>query len=134
MEYLTGQFALNLPCSLKTCGDWHTSALNWNHITFKDSDLSTFGDYGIETNKNIPEHTEKYNVANHIRAILDLMVEKRFDLISNFNDDFICNDSYTTEIFQKVSELLPDEDIERFMHKTYGRRWRKWIGEKNMAK
>ena len=29
MKYISGINALNLPCSLDTCGDWHTSALQW---------------------------------------------------------------------------------------------------------
>ena len=36
---------------------------------------------------------------------LNLLAEKKFSLISNFKDDFICNDSYTQEIFEKVYEL-----------------------------
>lgn len=134
MLYLTNLHALNLPCLLDTCGDWHTSALDWNKLHLKNSEDSIFGDYGIELNKAIPEHKERYNVANHIRAILDLLAEKKFSLISNFKDDFICNDSYTQEIFEKVYELLPNNDIEAFMRKTYGRRWRHWIGERHMEK
>lgn len=131
MMYLTNLHALNLPCSLDTCGDWHTSALDWSKLSLKNSENSIYGDYGIEFNKAVPEHSERYNVANHIRAILDLISERKFSLISNFKDDFICNDTYTQEIFDKVYELLPSHDIDTFMRKTYGRRWRKWIGEKN---
>lgn len=134
MFYLTSLHALNLPCLLDTCGDWHTSALDWHKLHLKNSEDSIFGDYGIEANKVIPEHNERYNVANHIRAILDLLAEKKFSLISNFRDDFICNDSYTQEIFEKVYKLLPNDDIDAFMRKTYGRRWRHWIGEKRTEK
>lgn len=134
MMYLTNLHALNLPCSLDTCGDWHTSALDWSKLSLKNSENSIYGDYGIEPNKAVPEHSERYNVANHIRAILDLISERKFSLISNFKDDFICNDTYTQEIFDKVYELLPSNDIDTFMRKTYGRRWRKWIGEKNMER
>ena len=49
MKYITGQFALNLPCSLGTCGDWNTSAMNLANLRFSESDGSIFGDYGIET-------------------------------------------------------------------------------------
>lgn len=30
MKYVSLIHALNLPCSLDTCGDWHTSALQWD--------------------------------------------------------------------------------------------------------
>ena len=134
MMYLTGQFALNLPCDLKTCGDWHTTALRWSNIKLIDSSLSIYGDYGIEKNKKIPEHSGYYNVANHIRAILDLLVVERFDLITNFNNDYICNDDLTNEIFEKIYVLLPNENIYNFIYKTYGSRWRKWIMNYNIKK
>lgn len=73
MLYVTGIFALNLTCNLDTCGDWHTSALNWQKVTLVDSDTMFFRDYGIEQNRSIPEHDGKYCVANHIRALLDLL-------------------------------------------------------------
>lgn len=127
MKYITGQQALNLPCSLDTCGDWHTSALRWDKLNIKDSEGSVFGDYGIEQGKEIPEHSnEFYNVANHIRAILDLLEAEQFALITNFNNDYICNNKYTEEIFEKVSMLLPNTAISNFMHKTYGKEWRLW--------
>lgn len=47
MRYITGIHALNLPCSLKTCGDWHTSALKWVDITYADTESSILGDWGI---------------------------------------------------------------------------------------
>lgn len=134
MKYLSGLYALNLPCNLETVGDWHTSALNWNKVTLNDSKSSIFEDYGIEKEREIPEHKEKYNIANHIRAILDLLSAKRFDLISNFRREYICTDIYDEEIFKQVSRLLPDDDINDFMNKNYGRMWRKWVGEKSMDK
>lgn len=132
MEYITGQFALNLPCSLKTTGDWHTSAMNWGKVYTYDSENSIFKDYGIELNKPIPEHDKRYNVANHIRAILDLLAEKKFYLITNFRDDYICNELYTTEIFEKTVLLLPDKELFDFMYKTYGKEWKRWTGKHNI--
>lgn len=129
MKYISGIHALNLPCKLETTGDWHTSALNWADIREKESDDSVFGDYGIEIDRVIPEHGDRHNVANHIRAILDLMQEHNFALISNFNHEYICNNRYTSEIFEKTMLLLPDAEIDRFMLKTYGRKWSKWTGE-----
>lgn len=48
MRYISGLKALNLPCSLDTCGDWHTSAINWSNIETKESNKSFFKDWGIE--------------------------------------------------------------------------------------
>jgi hypothetical protein len=41
-----------------------------------DSEGSEFRDYGIEQNKIITENTGTYNVANHIRALLDLLAQE----------------------------------------------------------
>lgn len=134
MEYITGLHALNLDCKLDTCGDWHTSSLRWDKLNIKESEVSVFGSYGIEQERSVPEHKEKHNVANHIRAILDLLEDKSFSILGDFKNDFVCNDKYTNEIFNKVSLLLPSKEIEDFMHKTYGKEWRTWIGEKNTVK
>ena len=126
MKYITGQHALNIPCSLLTCGDWHQSALQWKSPLFRNSSDSIFKDYGIEQNISIPEHTEKYNVANHIRALLDLIEMGKFSLAQGMNKDFICNDDYTSEIFDQVIRLSNSpiwSDIDRFLGKEYFGEW-----------
>lgn len=129
MEYISGQHALNLPCELETCGDWHTSALQWDHPFIRESTNSIFGDYGIEKDKRIPEHEQRYNTANHIRALLDLLEEGRFSIAQGMRDDFICNDEYDDEIFEKVFLLrhaVNWEEIDRFMAKEYHRKWKNY--------
>ena len=129
MKYITGQHALNIPCSLLTCGDWHQSAIRWEIPCFRDSEDSVFKDYGIELNKKIPEHIEKYNVANHIRAILDLLEIGNFSLAQGMNKDFICNDEYTEEIFEQVRKLRNTpywDEIDKFMGKEYFSEWLKY--------
>ena len=124
--YLTGQQALNLPCSLETCGDWHGSALQWRRLHLRSSERSVFADYGIETGVSVPEHTKKYNVANHIRALLDLLEEGKFSVAQGMNRDYICNDRYTQEVFGNVVRLrgLPHWDgIDRFMGREYLGKW-----------
>jgi hypothetical protein len=126
MQYITGIHALNLPCSLETCGDWHRSALRWKDITFMDTENSFFKDYGIETQKHIPEHDETFAVANHIRALLDLLETRKFSVAQGMNNDFICNDGYTPEVFDKVAKMkeLPHwPEIDRFMGKEYYSKW-----------
>lgn len=126
MKYVSGQHALNIPCSLLTCGDWHQSALQWNNPFIRDSEDSVFGSYGIEPGVSIPEHTEKYNVANHIRALLDLLELGKFTLAQGMNNDFICNDNYTNEIFDHVMILSSSPiwpEIDHFMGKEYFFTW-----------
>ena len=53
MKYVTGIFALNLPCSLDTCGDWHSCSINWDNVDIRESNNSILKDYGIETNQSV---------------------------------------------------------------------------------
>ena len=94
MRYITGIHALNLPCKLDTCGDWHQSAIQWAHPQTKDADTAFYGSYGIEPGHYIPEHDGEYAVANTIRALLDLLYDGNFAIAQGMKDDFICNDDY----------------------------------------
>lgn len=126
MKYISGIHALNILCDLDTPGDWHQSALNWNTIHELDSNDMFFKDYGIETDKTIPEHSEKYCVANHIRALLDLLQQGMFSVTQGMDNDFICNDIYNNEIFSKVysmQSLSNWESIDNFMMKEYKMKW-----------
>lgn len=126
LKYITGVHALNLPCLLPTCGDWHQSALQWEKPFVRDSEESVFGDYGIETGKQIPEHKERFNAANHIRALLDLLELGNYHAAQGMRDDYICNDAYTEEIFKMVWKLKGAsnwDEVDRFMGKEYFRRW-----------
>lgn len=38
MKYISEIFALNITCSLETCGDWRTSDLNWDNLRFRETD------------------------------------------------------------------------------------------------
>lgn len=133
MLYVTEIHALNLPCSLETCGDWHTSAIQWEHPHMRESEGSLFGMYGIETGRFIPEHSNQYNVANHIRAILDLLEEGNFSVAQGMNKDFICNNNYDREIFNKVysmRNLKNWEKINKFMEKEYMMKWINYLKQK----
>ena len=126
MLYITGKHALNIPCSLQTCGDWHQPALKWENIDLRNSDDSIFGDYGIEHDKYIPYHQESFSIANHIRALLDLLEVGNFAIAQGMNNDYICNDEYDNEIFESVLRLKYTEHwntIDRFMGKEYFSKW-----------
>ncbi|WP_300736038.1 hypothetical protein [uncultured Dubosiella sp.] len=130
MLYLSGIHALNTNCLLNTTGDWHSSALKWDVVNQRliDSKNSIFEDYGIEVDKDIPfaNKDKKYNVANHIRACLDLLSEGKFAELQGMRKDFICTDEYDNEIFEKVC-LLKDQsnwqEIDDFMEKEYMLKW-----------
>ena len=126
MQYLSGIHALNLQCSLDTSGDWHQSALRWKDLDWRESDGSLWGDYGIEENSHIPEHPGTYKTANHIRALLDLLVEGNTALAQGMRKQFIDNEKYTPEIFSKVlymKDLPIWSKIDEFMGKEYFRKW-----------
>jgi hypothetical protein len=134
MKYITGVFALNINDNLETCGDWHTSALDWSNITLVDSETTKFRDYGIEKNKEIPEHTEKYNVANTLRAVLDLMIDKKTRFLKGFRNDFFCTDLYNKEFFSKVIQLKDLDnwnDINNLMKHEFMYEWDNYINNKS---
>lgn len=121
---------MNLICSLETSGDWHQSAIQWQKPRMRESDGSLFGTYGIEKNSKVPEHSGTFYVANHIRALLDLIEEGNFATAQGMRDNFICNDKYTQEIFLKVilMQNLPHwQKITEFMSEEYLLDWIKFL-------
>ncbi len=130
MMYVSGIHALNIECELNTTGDWHRSALNWDVLPnrIKQSGDSIFEDYGIEKDKRLSflDNKPVYNVANHIRACLDLIAEGNFATAQGMRNDFICTDEYDEEIFQKVMLLKHNQNwkkIDDFMGKEYKMKW-----------
>lgn len=131
MWYVSGIFALNLPCSLDTSGDWHTSALDWNRVELRESNESIFGDWGVEILKPTPIQQLKNvrYVANTLRALTDLLEEGKFGYAQGAKEDFITNPVYFDEFFEHVAMLRGTSgwsSIDRFMCREFGRRWWKW--------
>lgn len=134
MKYVTGIFALNLPCSLDTCGDWHSCSINWDNVDIRESNNSILKDYGIKTNQSIKflNKSKKYNVANHIRALLDMLIVGNYGYAQGMKEDYICNDKYTKEIFNQVLKLKTLDnwaEINRFMIKEYKMKWLNYINK-----
>ena len=105
------------------------SALRWKDITLAESSEMFFGDYGINQGIKIPEHQETYAVANHIRALLDLLQWGHFTVAQGMNKDFICNSDYDMEVFSKVISMKVLEnwtEINHFMEKEYFMKWVKY--------
>jgi len=126
VRYVTGIHALNIPCELETCGDWHQGAIQWQSPFFRQIDESVFGNLGIESGKSIPGHQGEFFVANHIRALLDLLELGQFSLAQGMRDDYIANNLYTRQIFEQVSLLRNTPiwpDIDTFMGSEYYGRW-----------
>ncbi len=136
MRYITGEIALNIPCTLDTCGDWHRSSIDWSKLELAESEDSIFGSWGIGEQIFIPELSKKYNVANTIRACLDLIDSQLIYQASGMNNDYICNESYDHVVFEKVKELKAVknneewERIDRFMRKEYLLKWVEFIGSR----
>lgn len=132
MLYITGLFALNLECSLGTTGDWHMSGMDWSKLTLADSNNSIFGTYGIERSSTrlVPEHESKpHNIANHVRACLDLIEQENYCAAEGMYRDFLDEDDrYNANVFAHVLKLIkvyPNrfDKINRFMGREYGTKW-----------
>lgn len=125
MLYLTGMHALNIVCSLNTCGVSNESELEWKNVDFAESEERFFKEYGIESDVRIPEHKDKICVANHIRALLDLLELEQFDTAKGMRR-FIGNSQYDEEVFNRVymmKSLDHWKDIDHFMEKEYMIHW-----------
>ncbi|MGN1105402.1 MAG: hypothetical protein ACI4RH_02035 [Huintestinicola sp.] len=104
-------------------------------MELKESENSIWGEYGIKHNMKIPEHNGTYNVANHIRALLDMIEDLDFSNAQGMREDFICCEEYTQEIFEKVSMLFDSPNwkmIDRFMMNEYFEDWIRYKRETNM--
>lgn len=128
IKYLTGIHALNLTCKLDTCGDWHSKSINWNHPDIRESNGSVLKDYGIEEDRKVKylDCSKKYNVANHIRALLGMLLIGNYGYAQGMKEDYICNEKYTDEIFNQVLKLKNENnwhEINNFMKKEYKTKW-----------
>ena len=124
MKYLTGTHALNLVCPLKTDGDWHYSSIDWPNVAFADTKDSVFGRFGIYQSTVLPYG--QVFVANHIRAVLDLLEKGHFGSAQGMREDYINNEAYTPVIFDAVYKLCPSPlwpQIDAFMGKEYLSDW-----------
>lgn len=134
MKYITGIYALNLTCSLDTSGDWHQSSLNWEKPDIRETNNSFFGDYGIEENCSVPMRKgEICKIANHIRAILDLLLDRNFPILQGMRDCYIDNNKYDNEIFEKIyamNSLSYWQEIKNFIGKEYMMKWINFLKQK----
>ena len=137
MIYVSGEYALNIPCKLKTTGDWHSACYELKNSMSLESNKVIFKNYGIE--KHLINDKKVY-IANHIRAILDIMLYGNIDFLYGFKKDFISVDEYDNEIFEKVymiksinSNFIDKEKWEKIdllMNNEYKMKWINFKKEK----
>lgn len=136
MNYISGYYALNTPCSLDTTGDWHQSSLPWDKVQLSDSKNSPLGDWGIERNVYVYPLHGRYNVANHIRACLDFLVNDNYSHASGMRNDYIANEKYNNMIFEQVYKLkkiktpFQWQKISKTMEKDYKLDWLHFLASK----
>jgi hypothetical protein len=89
--------------------------------------------YGILCNKT------DINIVNHLRAILDLMLEdKNLGYLKGFRNDFLTNDKYIPEFFNEVYKFRNTRrwhNIHLLMLEEYRTIWldyKKFKGEKGI--
>ena len=134
MQYITGLHALTCPCSLQTPGEPHAS-VDWTYPAMADSDSAFFKDYGIETVREIPYLSGSHNVANHIRAILDLLAAGEIEQLTGLKREILANDELAPELFNKVTELQTENvwnQVSWFIGCEYGVEWLDFLKSKSI--
>jgi transcriptional regulator with XRE-family HTH domain len=137
IKYLSMMFALNVTPKTytKTSGDWHR--FNFfsqpRRIEFTCIDDNPLGAWGIDNNVEIPTFgngkPKKYKVANHLRALLDMLYYNRLLSAQGMKHDYIVTDEYNKVFFQKVKLLLALahwSEIDQLMDNEFGVEWRKY--------
>jgi hypothetical protein len=134
MLYISGRAALNIPCQLETDGDWHRLSIDWDNVRLRRSSDSIFGEYGIEKQRKVSWLKEPVNVANHLRALLDLLDDGQLSTARGMRNDYINNDQYTKELMDHVWMLRdrPHWDaIDQLMGREYAMIWVRYKGEQS---
>lgn len=138
MKYITDIHALNMECDLGTMGDWHRSGIDWSHPRTLESESTPWGDWGIEvgSSRAVPLNPGPHNIANHVRALCDMVLMGRFRAAEGMGDEFLDGDSYDSEVFSHIAMLAGCENwdaIDRFMAREYGRRWFRFLDDRGLS-
>ncbi len=135
MEYITDIHALNLECDLGTTGDWHASAIRWEHPRTLDTGETPWGDWGIEVDSDrwVPGNPGRHNIANHVRALCDMVYLGRLSNAQGMSEVFLDGDEYDEDIFEHIYMLRETPRwaaVNEFMGREYGRKWVSYRREK----
>ena len=140
MKYISGIFALNIPCPLGTTGDWHRSSLTWNKLRLHESDDSVMKEKGIEKDVYVRELGGRYNVANHIRAIADLLDDGDYVTAEGMRNDYLDDDRrFDSTLFEYVYALKETKSecdwwrISLRGEQDYMLKWLKFLEEKGIT-
>ena len=134
MQYITGFHALNCHSSLRA-PDTLPVAVDWTYPEIADTETAFFKDFSIETNKEIPYLTGTHNVANPIRAVLDLVIQGKEKELTGLKHKILANDLLTEELFNKVIELQAQSlwnDVSWSIGCEYGTEWLEFLKSKNI--
>ena len=141
MKYISGIFALNIPCPLGTTGDWHSSSLKWDKLTLHESADSVLEEKGIEKDVYVRELGGRYNVANHIRAIADLLDDGDYVTAEGMRNDYLDDDRrFDRTLFEYVYALRETKNdrgwwrISLKVEQEYMLKWLKFLEEKGITK
>lgn len=124
MRYVSGLPALNLGDRSVTPGDWHHSAMDWEHPFILDTVDSPYGYWGI-VDERVPGHGLMPTV-NHIRACLDMIHLGYFGDVQGMREDFLANPATDGVVMRQVWKLHGGRDwpaIDAFMGHEYSTRW-----------
>jgi hypothetical protein len=130
-KYITGMYALNVPAPEGTSGDWH-DVFFWRDgidepcavdLAGDGAEWNTnpvFGDYGVYEGKDrlegkglyVGEDIAEVYIANHFRAILDLLYQslKKYEVVLNLTgatDDWLDTPEQKALLLSKA-RLLED--------------------------
>lgn len=139
MKYVSGIVAFEVPCNRNSVGTWGIPKRYYVDDTLfvlKDSENSPFGDYGIEKDKLV-KHREYtvFNVADHVRAYLDMLYECKFDELKGLYyecvKDLKCRSDIFTYTFYKLRNLDIFPQVNEFMYEEFGNAWHSYIDAVN---
>lgn len=131
MKYITGIIALGTECRLESKGIWNVRKkdfLNEDNMKLIESDDTPFKDWGIEKDKIINYHEfALYNVANHVRAYIDMLYFGKFEeakgLFAEAIDNAKCRSDIFMLIYGKTRHLAEFTEIDEFMTEEFGNAW-----------
>ena len=138
MKYITGLHALDLPCSLETCGDFHHLP-DWKHPMVMNTEKAFFGDWGLEWHEIPGQGGKRVPVANHIRACLDMLEMRDYANLQGMNAVYLDAPRYNEFIFEQVLRMraLPYwKEIDAFMESEYFMFWVRvsWLASRRAEK
>lgn len=133
MKYISGYYAMPLyvdPSDM-SCGVWTETENLYEDINNKlyESEGNPMGDYGIFENQEVPGQIGLYYVANHIRAYLDMLYYKEFEMLKDLYWEAINDPKMLHLLFEKIFKykLYKDVEIVTFLSDEFESLFRSYI-------